>query len=472
MARFTRRTALKGLTATALTPLAHGCAPPEQEPRVTPALLRERIDTVVVLMLENRSFDHVFGSLSLHEGRDDVDGLRQNMANPAEDGTLHEIREVDVSCQADPPHGWDSSHRQWNRGRNDGFVQAHARSNGEAEGPRAMAYQRRAQQPISYALADSYTLCQRWFASVMGPTWPNRFYALAGTSTGLTSNEFPTTEFPTIVDRIDLQRKHALTWSDYYGNIPFAGLLPRRQLDDPEYVELEKFFEHAEQGKLPSFSFLEPVYGKSSDHPPEHPMLGQLLIASIYQALAKSPQWERCLFVVTYDEHGGFFDHVPPPRTDDDHAAQGFAQLGFRVPTLVVGPWVKQDHVSSVVFDHTSTLAFMERLWELDPLTRRDAAAAELSTLLDEERLLQNKPAKPIELPVIEATEEELYADPACHGFNILHRQLGTFATGMPELEAFYDARPPHPKDRRAQSDVVQLRLMEIARQLGVWRPK
>lgn len=323
--------------------------------------------------------------------------------------------------------------------------------------------------PISYALADAYTICQRWFCSVMGPTWPNRFYSLAATSSGNRSNDFPTEVFPTIVDRIDLQRHFPLTWADYYGNVPFAGLLPRRQIDDPEYQPLERFFEDAAAGALPNLAWLEPVYGKSSDHPPEHPLLGQLLISSIYRALAASPQWGRTLFIVTYDEHGGFYDHVAPPRTDDDREDEGFAQLGFRVPTILIGPWAKQGHASDVVCDHTSTLAFLEELWELEPLTRRDAAAASLTSLLDERRLLEDDPAAPIELPVIEATEEELYQGP-CVGGAILHRPPGArFATGMPELEAFYDARPS-PKDRRDESEAVHRRLVDIALSLGAAR--
>lgn len=473
MARFTRRTALKGLTAGAFAPLLPACGGRAPRPStVTPQLLRDRIDTVVVLMLENRSFDHVFGALSLEEGRTDVDGLTLQMTNPRADGSLVSPSRADVDCVLDPPHGWDASHRQWNDGRNDGFVLEHEARHGPAEGHRAMSYYDRAGLPVFYALADEYALCQRWFCSVMGPTWPNRFYALAATSTGLQRNEFPSIEYPTILDRVDLARHLSLTWGDYYGNVPFAGLLPRRLLDDPEYMPLERFFDDAAAGALPNLTLVEPIYGKNSDHPPEHPLAGQILVASIYEALARSPQWSRCLFVVTYDEHGGFFDHVPPPTTADDHAELGFDRLGFRVPTLVMGPWVKQGHVSDVVFDHTSTLAFLERMWELEPLTARDAAANDLSVLLDEQRLFDDRPAKPITLPVVEADPAVIYSE-QCAGLNILHRTAEQAAgvTGQPELDAFYDARfRGHPKDRRGQSEAVHQRLLDVAVELGVAR--
>jgi phospholipase C len=472
MTRFTRRAALKGLGAVGVAPLLPtACAPPvpSDPARVTRDLLRARIEHVVVLMMENRSFDHVFGALSLHEGRDDVDGLREGMGNEDADGNFVAPFRIDQHCQADPPHGWDASHRQWNEGRNDGFVREHAARVGAELGPQVMAYQDRSTSPVSYALADHYTICQRWFASVMGPTWPNRFYSLAASSDGNRSNDFPENSFPAIVDRLDTQRTYPLTWHDYYGNVPFGGLLPTRSLGDPEYVPIEQFFDDAEAGTLPSLAFLEPVYGKSSDHPPEHPLIGQILISSIYRALAASPCWKRTLFLITYDEHGGFFDHVPPPRTPDDRADEGFGQLGFRVPTMIVSPWAKAAHASDVVFDHTSTIATIARLWDLEPLAKRDAAAADVFSTLDERRLLEDDPAEPIELPVIEATEDELFVD-ECSGARILHRPPGArFDTGMPELEAFYDARPST-KDRRQDSLAVHRRLIDVAERLGAVR--
>ena len=165
--------------------------------------------------------------------------------------------------------------------------------------------------------------------------------------------------------------------------------------------------------QLPSVSFVEPAFTANDDHPPHHPMLGQAFLGSVYAALAASPQWDSCLLIVTYDEAGGLFDHVPPPRAVDDRAEQGFDQLGFRVPTVVAGPYVKRGHVSSVVRDHTSVLAHLDRMFGLEPLTARSAAAEDLGELIDEERLAAGDPAPPAALPAVEIDESMI--DDACY---------------------------------------------------------
>jgi phospholipase C len=159
-------------------------------------------------------------------------------------------------------------------------------------------------------------------------------------------------------------------------------------------------------------TIIDPGFALNDDHPPHHPGLGQQFIAAVYQALATSPLWQNILFVVTYDEHGGFFDHVAPPKTADDRAADGFDQLGFRVPTMVIGPYVKPGYVSSVQYDHTSSLKHIETMFDLEPLTARDAAASDLSDAIDAERLAAGDFAPPITLPVVELDAETI--DPAC----------------------------------------------------------
>jgi phospholipase C len=148
------------------------------------AAMLAAIDTFVVLMMENRSFDHYLGSLRLLEGRAACDGLTGSESNPAPDGTPVPIHRLDDFTPADPPHDWDPCHAQWNQGANDGFVRAHAGAS-QAD---VMGYHTRAQLPITYAVADAGATCDRWFASVMGPTWPNRFYLHGATSNGNQSN--------------------------------------------------------------------------------------------------------------------------------------------------------------------------------------------------------------------------------------------------------------------------------------------
>jgi phospholipase C len=463
--RINRRTVLKGLGAAAVVPAISRCTPEETGPtEVTPALLRERVKTVVVLMMENRSFDHLFGSLSLLEGRTDVDGLTAEMSNPLLDGTPVPVQLSDKACVLDPNHAFDGSHEQWNLGANDGFVRVHESRYGTDEAHRVMGYLDRARAPASYALADRYALCQRWFASVMGPTWPNRFYSLLATSDGNKRN-VPLNDLtlPTMFTRLD---EAHVKWAQYYGNFPFSGLLPNHSIEQPEYGKLDKFFDDAAAGTLPSYVHLDPIFGLNDDHPPAHPMSGQLLIASIYAALAQSPQWKECLFVITYDEHGGFFDHVSPPTTVD--ARSEFQQLGFRVPSLVIGPYVKPQ-VSSTVFDHTSIIASVLRQHELDPLNGRDEAANDLWSLLDEQALLDGKAEDPITLDPIEVDETELEAE-ECKG-SPLHIPAGvaSYSSGQPELEAFFKDRVPG-RDLPAEGPEAYARLIARARELGVAR--
>ena len=119
---------------------------------------------------------------------------------------------------------------------------------------------------------------------------------------------------------------------------------------------MQQFMFNCQAGKLPPVSYIDPFFYGNDDHPPIHPINGQELIATVYSLLAESPQWKNCMLVVTYDENGGFYDHVSPPKTADDLAEQGFDQLGFRVPAMVIGPYAKQGFVSSVTYDHTSAL--------------------------------------------------------------------------------------------------------------------
>ena len=130
-------------------------------------------------------------------------------------------------------------------------------------------------------------------------------------------------------------------------------------------------------------------------------MAGQLLISSVIDNLAQSPLWDKTMLIITYDEHGGYYDHVPPPKTQDDRASEGFDQMGFRVPTQFIGPYVKEKFASNTVYDHASILAFAQRLWNLGPLNTRDAAANDFFDVLDMERVQRLDPRPPPELPVI-----------------------------------------------------------------------
>jgi phospholipase C len=235
---------------------------------------------------------------------------------------------------------------------------------------------------------------------------------------------------PTIYNRLD---DKGVDWAYYFGNLAVVSILGN---EGPYKLDLGpndgtgrirrfgdalegsgQFFKDAAEGKLPSVCYIDPTFGENDDHPPVHPILGQEMIAAIYNALANSPQWENILFVVTYDENGGFFDHVPPPTTVDDTEANfsipGFEQMGFRVPTLVMGPYAKQNHVSSVVYDHTSALKHLQNAFDLETLNPRMDAANDLTDCIDMERLAAGDPAPPIEIPLVDRFQWPTTA-PAC----------------------------------------------------------
>jgi len=400
--KVTRRDILKGLGATAVPTLAAACG--DDTGTTGGGIQPGKIEHVVVLMMENRSYDHVLGSRAL-EGLPG-DGISADMSNLSGDGSEVKLYRESLYCVADPPHNWDASHSSFNGGKNDGFLMAYQEDQGADVDPHVMGYWTRDDLPVTHALADEYTTCDRWFCSVMGPTWPNRFYLHAATSGGIRSNDSPADAFFTIYDRMD---EKGVSWAYYYTDLPFLVLLGGTHTITPA---TPGFFDAAAAGTLPSVTVIDPGFALNDDHPPHHVLLGQQMIASVYQALATSPLWEKTLFIITYDEHGGFFDHVAPPKTEDDHAADGFDQLGFRVPAIAIGAYVKNGYVSSVQHDHTSVMKHIQKMFDLEPLTARDAAANDLSDVIDQERLDKGDARAPITLPTVDVDASMI--DPMC----------------------------------------------------------
>jgi len=422
------------------------------------ALSEAGIDHVIVVMMENRSFDHYLGALAM-EGRA-IDGLTGGESNPDRDGAPVPVYHLDVHCQEDPPHGWSSSHDQFNEGRNDGFYKEHADRVGEALGQEALGYYTREELPIHYALADAFGVPERYFCSVMSSTWPNRLYGQAGTSDGQTNNDFPETasgafEFKTVYQALE---EAGLDWAYYYTDVPFIGLF-NDHWDDDRVGFVEDFLADAEAGNLPEFTWVDPGFLYNDDHPPHHPGLGQMFLALVYEALARSPIWDRCLLVISYDEHGGFYDHVPPPKVEDDHAADGFDQLGFRVPSLVIGPWVRQG-VSHQVFDHASVLRYVCDRFGLEPWTTRIATANSIGEMLDGSRMALNDPLEAVVLPAFEVPDEELTDD--CFYGSVLSNP----PSGQPELEAF--VLGTRPETMRRDMTAVHRHLVSLAERYGL----
>ncbi len=407
----------------------------------------EGITTIVAMMMENRSFDHFMGSRTLVEGKSE-DGLVAGMSNPDRLGATIGIypATTDTMCVIDPPHGWDDGRTQFDGGKNDGFVVAHQNNHQSDTAIEPMQYLLREHVPTSYALADAYTLCNRWFCSVLGPTYPNRYYWHSGQSNGIMDNTVPPTVWTTLYDRLNAA---GIPWNYYYGDLPVLSLLGAAA--DGHIKRFEDFAKDAKAGTLPPVVYIDPSFSLNDDHPPHHPSAGQQLIGAVYAALAQSPQWKNILFVLTYDENGGFFDHVMPPTAPDALAASGFNQLGFRVPSMVIGPYVKPGYVSSTVFDHTSVLRHIENMFGLEPLTERDAGAVDLTDCIDMDALARHDWKKPVDVPMVMIDESTL--PPECMGGTkpgvagpngeppTWHHDILEWADANPELLRGWDRR-------------------------------
>ena len=339
--------------------------------------LAERIDHIVVLMLENRSFDHLFGHLSLPgSGRTDVDGLRGDEANSGVGVTIPVEELTDTTFPISPDHGHEGVLQQMADGRMTGFVANFLRRFGDHVDItefHPMGYYGAGTLPAHDFLTRNYLVCDRWFCAHPGPTWPNRFATFCGQIPSLDNFSLDDprigfTQLATVFDRLPRS-----AWRVYESDIAFLRMFDRHRLDDRNIRPADRFAADVDAGDLPLFTFLEPDYTDvvpvdriaNDDHPPADLLQGQRLLEQTYNALRQSPLWSRSMLVITYDEHGGFHDHVAPPGTSPPNTdpedvepqarlhPDGPTFLGPRVPSLVISPWVAAG-VSSTVFDHTS----------------------------------------------------------------------------------------------------------------------
>ena len=376
------------------------------------------IEHIVVLMMENHSYDNFFGMLGRGDGFTlGRDGL-PTATNPYPNGQIQHAFRMPTTCQLSgtPSQEWLTSHTAYDNGKNDGFVRAPI-SNTDATivGGVTMGYWTGDDLPFTYSLARTFPIGDRWFCSVLGQTYPNRRYLIAGTSAGMTDDgglSAALIPLPapngTIFNTLD---NHGISWENYVASYP-TGATPELFLTNdaiPEILHhkaLDDFFTDAASGALPSFSFLDPDYDTQSQENPQNIVVGEGLLAQVVQAVGASPLWDKTVLLVMYDEHGGYHDHVPPPPAippdaippvvqPGEETYEGFARYGFRVPSVVVSPYSKRDHVSHVVYDHTSVLAFVERKWNLPALTYRDANANDLTDFLDLGALNAGRPTFP-----------------------------------------------------------------------------
>jgi phospholipase C len=362
------------------------------------------IDTIVIVMMENRSFDHYFQDLPNGPGwsRGDVEVAPDNASNPGVDGTPVPFAHGTQLCFADTNHGWDGTHQEIDNGKMDGFAVANDGTHEDPmlgppdflSGARAMAYYTRADLPFMYWAADNFAIGDHYFASVPGPTFPNREYLYAATSFGETTTSLsylPPHVTATVLDSLDTAK---VSWGAYTDGLPTFALFESDKNYSkytPKLGSFAKFTAAATSGTLPHVVFLDPNfaaegYDGDDEHPPAVMQVGQNWLQGVTKTLLASPQWAHMAFFLLYDEHGGLYDHVPPPKacppdgiqpilSTDGGTYGGFDEYGIRLPFVVFSPYAKRHYVSHVVFDHTSVLRFVEARFGLPALTKRDANA-------------------------------------------------------------------------------------------------
>jgi phospholipase C len=346
------------------------------------------IETIVVVMMENHSFDNLLGMLGRGDGFPlGRDGL-PSVALPNGHGELVHAFHMPSDCMTNGVgNDWNTGHGSYDNGTNRGFVTS---STGES-----MGYFLGRDVPFTWGLASTFPIADRWFCSALAQTDPNRRYLISATSLGLVADKYPEALPPngTIFDSLN---NYGITWKDYYSDLPTVGVyLPL--LTKPSYadklVRMEEFFGDAAAGTLPQFSLLEPNYSTQSEENPQDIQFGDQYLSDVVNAVMHGPQWSKTLMIWTYDEWGGWYDHVPPPAAipPDDVLPDlppgslpgGFDRYGFRVPAGVISPYARRDFVSHTVYDHTSILKTVETKWNLPALTRRDANASDVLAMVD-----------------------------------------------------------------------------------------
>jgi phospholipase C len=337
----------------------------------------KNIEHIVVLMMENRSFDHILGYLTLENGRTDVDGLTKDMHNTYKNVDYFPKRRTQTAFleSQDPCHAGKCVTEQLSN-NNGGFVSNYARNYPkDPEVDLVMNYYNGTTLKVYEQLVKDSCICDRWFCSVDGATWPNRLYSVAGQSGGTKDNKkIPLYDLPSFVRHLSSGK---IPWRWYAHRSPATLRLVDSQYRNPFHLKAKNFsffdrrsdfggnsfLEDAAQGKLAAVSWIDPDFGnpltqshknENDDHPPVDVMAGQQLVLKLYNALVNSPQWNKTLLVVVYDEHGGLYDHVSPPAAEDNRPT--FRRYGVRVPAFIVSPWVDANTVSHIVFDHTSLI--------------------------------------------------------------------------------------------------------------------
>jgi phospholipase C len=422
-----------------------------------------QIKHIVVLMMENHSFDNYFGTLGHGEGLVCEPDGTWGPANEGLDGGV--VRPFHlastVQMKGSPTQSWHASHLQFADGHNDGFVRSVEQTvpNGDPRVP--MGYWTEDDLPFYADLARTYALAEHWHCSLLGPTFPNRRFLVAATADGLIDDVLASIiDYPRTGTVFDLLDRHGITWVNYH-HVSTSGIIAKRVLgagglragravrlavaglfgrtlktglQNMQFTAnvyplgicrcvghlrpVDRFFRDARDGNLPAFSVVDPDFNACSEENPQDVRLGEGFAAAVIEAVTQGKGWPDTLLVWLYDEHGGYFDHAPPPTAVEpdgvlprslfqsrgplrwllrqlgdweklsavDSGSGRYDRLGFRVPAVLVSPYAKPGYVSHEIYDHTSVLKLLEMKWNLPPLTARDAGARDPLEMLDLDR--------------------------------------------------------------------------------------
>jgi phospholipase C len=377
----TRRRFLKGLAAGAGALGVGGAAGlVEAKKRARlPKPDKSGIDHIVVVTMENRSFDHFLGWLPGADGQQA--GLTYLDRTGARQSTYPLAPDFQGCGHPDPDHSYEGGRVEFNGGRCDGWLRAGANDRF------AIGYYTRNDLRFFGPAAPYWTTCDRYFSAIMGPSTANRIYMQSAQTDRITQSLSPSF-LPTIWDRL---ADAGVSGRYYSSDLPFLALWGTKYLSISR--PLISFLTACATNRLPAVSFVDPrLLGaeeglSNDDHPHADIRNGEAFLNLIYTAVTRTPVWPRTLLIIQYDEWGGFFDHVPPPVApipEADLAAGNTDGLrGFRVPCVVVSPFARRNYVDSTILDPTSVLRFIEWRWRLQPLTVRDATANNLAEILD-----------------------------------------------------------------------------------------
>ena len=389
---------------------------------------------IVVVMMENHSYDNYLGMLGRGDGLPSDEHGAVSASNPRLDGTPVGAAHLGSTAQHPgvPTQSWEASHIQWNGGANDGFARAVQRCTPSGDPTTAMGYWTEADLPFYYGLARTFPVADRWFSSCLGPTFPNRRFLVSGTANGLTSDKLSQlVDYPSGGTIFDLLTSYGIGWTNYHsvshtgpilGRLAgvhghragrylhgLVGRLGRDSDDTKAFLQfscdaypmgllrylahlrtVDKFCLDAARGTLPAVSIVDPDFRANSEENPQDIGAGESFAARVINAALSGAGWMSTLLVWCYDEGGGYYDHVPPPpapepdgRKPDVGGPWRFDHYGFRVPAVVVSPYARPDYVSHVQRDHTSVLKLIQRKWNLPPMTARDASADDLLDMVD-----------------------------------------------------------------------------------------